>query len=171
MENRILSSLNRQKREKRWRNIRYKDDHHNVQHLLRWVWHQHKIRMQSLQLHYNLLFASYIWHQLFLHPVKFFAFIIIVILLAQSLLPCADKVCTENKGKTLITREGHQQKNATDECPPLCSCTCCSSFSSNLSFVSYTSIQVFSLVDFNAEYISPAIQKIALPIWQPPQLI
>ncbi|WP_090653477.1 DUF6660 family protein [Parafilimonas terrae] len=103
--------------------------------------------------------------------MKFFAFIMTVVLLTQSLMPCADKACTENKGKTLIAQAGHQQKNATDECPPLCSCTCCSSFSSNLSFVSHTYIQVFSIVNFNAEYISPAIQKIALPIWQPPQLI
>jgi len=102
--------------------------------------------------------------------MKFFAAIMVVILLAQSFMPCADKSCISSKESSSINQASHQQKDVQDDCPPLCGCTCCSSFSSTHSFTSCISIHIFNSANPKAEFIPSAIQKIALPVWQPPQL-
>ena len=103
--------------------------------------------------------------------MKFFAFIMIVILFAQSFMPCADKACTKGKGEAEIAQATHQQKDSQDDCPALCSCSCCSCFSSANSFVSYLEVHIYNINDLTADFIPSAMQKIALPIWQPPQLV
>ncbi|HEX5155329.1 MAG TPA: DUF6660 family protein [Parafilimonas sp.] len=103
--------------------------------------------------------------------MKLFAFIMAVILLVQSIVPCADEGLAASKCKTEISLSTHGQGDFhPDDCPPLCTCSCCGCFSSGHSFVSHITINAFSISNTNAEYLPKAIQKIFLPIWQPPQL-
>jgi len=104
--------------------------------------------------------------------MKFFAFMMIVILLVQCVTPCADAGCGADTGKTEISKTLHQPGDLDqDDCPPLCSCSCCGCFSSVHSFVSHIAINSFCTSNPNAEYLPKATQKISLPIWQPPQLV
>ncbi len=102
--------------------------------------------------------------------MKFFAFLMTIILIAQSFMPCADREIASAKGEVQITKALHHEKGMQDDCPPLCSCSCCGCFSSAHSFTSYISINSVSVQNCNAEYLPESIQKIVTPIWQPPQL-
>jgi hypothetical protein len=104
--------------------------------------------------------------------MKFFAFMMIMILLVQCIMPCADAGCAADKSKIEITQAVHQRGDFDqDNCPPLCSCSCCGCFSSAHSFVSHITINSLGISNPDAEYLPTATQKICLPIWQPPQLV
>lgn len=90
--------------------------------------------------------------------------------MAQTFMPCADKKDASAECKAQITQALHHEKDAQDDCPPLCSCSCCGFFSSAHSFVSSISINSFSTQAYNSEYLPEAIQEITLPIWQPPKI-
>ncbi|WP_143774322.1 DUF6660 family protein [Niastella vici] len=105
--------------------------------------------------------------------MKFFAFIMAVIVLMQSWMPCADDaaVSTGAKANTIISKSPAQQKdkNHNDNCSPFCQCACCAGFSINHSFASVSALEVICSQHFTS-YLPINIIEIALPVWQPPQL-
>jgi hypothetical protein len=104
--------------------------------------------------------------------MKFFAFIMAFLVLALSIMPCADTNAMPNaKEKTEIAKSSQQQHdNHRDECSPFCTCTCCVGIALLGNFKKATGIippsaQVYSSM------IASALFTIPLPIWQPPQLV
>ena len=104
--------------------------------------------------------------------MKFFAAIMALVVLALSVMPCADEADAFNPGniKSEITTSNHQNNPQTDNCSPFCQCSCCAGVTLNHSVASISSIQLFPDKK-TARFLSLAAINIALPVWQPPQLI
>ena len=112
-------------------------------------------------------------------PVKVTAFILAVLVLVLSCIPCADisaelqlasslsKVAGEEPGHS---HEEHQ--DCIDLCSPLCHCACCAGFSIIYRLNSIPQQQaVAERPVYTEKYITAALIDISLPIWQPPQLV
>ena len=104
--------------------------------------------------------------------MKFFAFIMAFLVLALSVMPCADTDAeNDSKAKTTIAKSSQQKENPQqDDCSPFCSCTCCACFSVNHFIVSVNYLSSFSEKAI-AAYLPADLIEIAFPIWQPPQLV
>ena len=104
--------------------------------------------------------------------MKIFAFILAVLVLALSCMPCTDGANAMNNSdaKTEFSKSGKQQEHKDlDDCSPFCTCSCCTGFT--FLFIPY---QINYLIPQSAEktaFLLPSkISDIALPVWQPPQL-
>ncbi|MGN6801397.1 MAG: DUF6660 family protein [Ginsengibacter sp.] len=95
----------------------------------------------------------------------------IVVLLVLHMMPCTDDFAATNFQKETITASTSDNiHHQAGECSPFCSCSCCAvvtvlSFQSPipptpLKFLSH------QIIDRPAK-----CKKIAIPIWQPPQLV
>jgi len=112
-------------------------------------------------------------HEPFIFAVmRFFAFIMAVIVLALSAMPCMDEGCGINSGKTnaqISTSHNSTGHSDSDPCSPFCTCNCCSGVT-----ILFSSIliqhQVFEPAKFYSAYLSTNISQVSLPVWQPPQL-
>ena len=103
--------------------------------------------------------------------MKFFAFIIAILVLALSIMPCADSGANESKATTVVKKSNHQQNDPQqDDCSPFCQCSCCGTFSPN-HFITTISYIPSYLIISKSSFLSANILEIALPIWQPPQLL
>jgi len=119
----------------------------------------------------NFCFIIYWQGDLPLQPMKFFAFIMAFLVLALSIMPCADKDNAINAGKTEITKaSNHQGDLQQDNCSPFCQCACCAGFSINHFIASITITESYKNKK-QAVFLPADILDIALPIWQPPQLV
>ena len=103
--------------------------------------------------------------------MKLFAFVMAIIVIVQSCMPCTD-VFAMSSGKAKVEiANGHGARGAQDDaCSPFCLCACCAGFS--LIFHSLPSIAPAPVVC--AEYIEfylSDIREMSLPIWQPPQFV
>jgi hypothetical protein len=110
---------------------------------------------------------------LLLQPVKSFAFILAFLVLGLSCLPCLDDVFAMNAGKEKmeITKKHNQDRqDHNDACSPFCQCACCTGFSINHFIVLVPAIQLFSN-NLICCFLSSEAIGIALPVWQPPQLV
>ena len=104
--------------------------------------------------------------------MKFFAFIMAILVLALSIMPCADKeiVDNESKAKTVLENLNHQQGDPQqDDCSPFCHCSCCGTFSPNYSITTLSHSLSYQSIA-RSSFLPADIIEIALPIWQPPQL-
>ena len=104
--------------------------------------------------------------------MKLFTFLLAVMVLALSCVPCMDDTFAANDGKAKaeISKSGQQKEHSnTDACSPFCTCNCCTGFT----FV-FIHCEVTHPVLLAPEKITPhlpaEISNIALPVWQPPQL-
>jgi hypothetical protein len=104
--------------------------------------------------------------------MRLFAFIMAVLVLSLSCLPCGDV-------NTLVQKEGKVKYELSkcddgdrheDDCSPFCHCSCCAGFSIHhqvaavqQSFPPLNSIHA-------ARYIE-TIREVSIPVWQPPQLV
>ncbi len=103
--------------------------------------------------------------------MKFVAFIMAVLVLAQSVMPCADAEVAPNAGKAKITKQSQQQSNNhSDACSPFCSCACCAGFSINHFIASIAIIPPYES-NLVTGFLPSVIMEVALPIWQPPQIV
>ena len=102
--------------------------------------------------------------------MKLFAFLLAVLVLALSVVPCADVNAT-GKGKFQVEIKAAHQDNDyhVDACSPFCQCACCAGFSINHSLISVESIRVVPHKQSSFFSASETI-KVSLAIWQPPQL-
>ena len=106
-------------------------------------------------------------------PVKIFAFIMSILVLALSMMPCADKEAAFTKSKKEIETVKalhHQGCPLNDACSPFCQCSCCAGFSINHSVVAVPIMKI-QASDPLTQYLPAKIATLALPIWQPPQLV
>src|SRR5687767_3435406 len=63
-------------------------------------------------------------------PVKCFAYIMAILVVALSCLPCADGGTTSGKANTeLVGGSEHEDDDHEDSCSPFCQCSCCAGFS------------------------------------------
>ncbi|MDE3185061.1 MAG: hypothetical protein KGM16_16745 [Bacteroidota bacterium] len=94
-----------------------------------------------------------------------------VIVLAMSVMPCADDANAMIKVKTEFKQASHQQDNPkNDACSPFCQCSCCvgftiSHFPSSFPLISFTVKKQIS------SFLPSEVIDITLPVWQPPQLV
>lgn len=106
--------------------------------------------------------------------MKFVAFILAVIVLALSIMPCNDNdvLLKAGKANTEISKKlpADNHSNSTDDnCSPFCMCNCCSGFT--FSFAYYQAAAVIApVIKKTTAHISSKVNEMALPIWQPPQL-
>ena len=105
--------------------------------------------------------------------MKIFAAIMALIVLALSVMPCGDKASAFNHGKIKLelTASSHHNNPQTDNCSPFCQCNCCAGFSIKHSFPSITNISHSYSSKPKATYLLSPASEVALPIWQPPQLV
>lgn len=95
-----------------------------------------------------------------------------LLVLALSIMPCADKGVSANDGKLktgIAKASQHNENPQQDECTPFCHCTCCACFSINHFIASITHIVPY-LDKTNAAYLPEDVNEIAFAIWQPPKL-
>lgn len=105
--------------------------------------------------------------------MKFFAFIMAFLVLALSVMPCADAGATiyDGKAKSEITKTTDAQGHTdADACSPFCYCACCASFSINHFIVSFNIIPP-NVSNPISSYLPADIIEVALPVWQPPQIV
>lgn len=103
--------------------------------------------------------------------MKFLAFIMAIMVLVMSVMPCADDATAMCKAKTEFKEASHQQGNPTSKvCSPFCQCSCCfgftiSHFPSSIPVISGTVNKQIS------SFLPSEVIDITLPVWQPPQLV
>lgn len=121
----------------------------------------------------HIHFAPDCVKRLSLPPMKIFAFLMAVLVLALSVLPCADRNVTgKSVGKTMIVKAAHPQEDSgDDDCSPFCQCSCCANFSIHCQPSAALAIVVPPQEVQTAGYPSSDILNVSLPIWQPPQLV
>jgi len=93
-----------------------------------------------------------------------------IIVLVQSILPCADATEVANKAKTTVSKAASQQLPQRDDCTPFCHCSCCASFA----VVQFTAEVKAPVAVTNIQetvHIPSNIIQVTLPIWQPPRLV
>lgn len=95
-------------------------------------------------------------------------------MLGLSCLPCSDKnaFANANINLTYLTPQKQEhQKTHQDYCNPFCSCSCCGLTQSSSKTGSLELVQIQPKSSYADNYLSASTVTIALPIWQPPQLI
>src|SRR5690349_4783185 len=99
--------------------------------------------------------------------MKLLVFIMSLLVLGLSCLPCSYETMLEHK----ITKHDREDAdhNHDDSCSPFCHCTCCAGFSVN-HFTATVSECALSNSKFFTDYLPDNIIEVSLPIWQPPQL-
>lgn len=105
--------------------------------------------------------------------MKILALIMAFLVLALSVMPCADsQVLAGKEGTTTeLTKTGKQQNNPIqDDCSPFCQCSCCAGFSINHFVASVTTVQYLSDNPTN-DFLPSEVIEVSLPIWQPPQIV
>ena len=105
--------------------------------------------------------------------MKIFALIMSAVILAISCLPCTDGtlIGKDHKDQTETTKSQSQDKDhdGPDECPPLCTCACCSA---STGLVPYLKLQSAKLIFQSHQYPLVDIafhSEVFSSIWQPPR--
>lgn len=105
--------------------------------------------------------------------MKLIAFIMALLVLVLSVLPCADSAFAmkADKAETELIKSAHQESVPhEDACSPFCICSCCAGFSI-LYPLSKIEFAVSRHKPDHTSLLTAPVFKIALPIWQPPQLV
>jgi hypothetical protein len=101
--------------------------------------------------------------------MKFFAVIMALIVMAQSILPCGDgAVGVSKEVKQTITSTHNHSDTKADACSPFCQCCCCAGFSVNHLLVSVNAISPAISKHANC-FLLHNITQVILPVWQPPR--
>ena len=105
--------------------------------------------------------------------MKFFAFIMAVIVLAQVCMPCDDDAIATKTGEPkpeIVQSPLHQDENdQTDGCCNFCQCVCCGGFAINHTCTAVAIPLNPGNIEFTS-YLQLNLLEISFPIWQPPQL-
>lgn len=94
------------------------------------------------------------------------------LVLALSVMPCADAGAAIKDGKTksAITKTMQQDHNDNDACSPFCHCACCAGFSIN-HLVASVALTQFNINSPKSSFLPSEVIEVVLPIWQPPKVI
>ena len=109
---------------------------------------------------------------LLLQPMKFFAFIMAIIVFALSVMPCKDAAGISYKNAKIEISQTTNSQNVpfNDACSPFCQCSCCAGFTINHS-ANYATVPPVNVINPSDSFLPFSIIKVALPVWQPPQLV
>ena len=104
------------------------------------------------------------------------AFIMSVVVLALSFMPCRDNdaMVADNEMYhiELSHKNGQEHQPHADLCSPLCICACCSSASTTVPIpLTIDAIILRAAKPAFIEHYTGSVTAISLPIWQPPQRI
>ena len=103
--------------------------------------------------------------------MKVLAFIMAVMVLVMSVMPCADDANAMCKVKTEFKQASHQQDNPISKvCSPFCQCSCCVGFTIS-HFPSSYPVILFTANKQISSFLPSEVIDITLPVWQPPQLV
>ncbi len=104
--------------------------------------------------------------------MKFFAFIMAILVIVLSGIPCKDFPSAVKAGKDKMEFSqcsGKQAMDHPDACSPFCQCACCAGFS-----VYHQVAEVNACLPvYNVQHIlayNASVVRISLPVWEPPQL-
>ena len=124
-----------------------------------------------LQLWYNFYFL-FPGFAIYFCDMRFYLFIMAFWMLGLSCIPCMDAGQKSNQGKTNteIGKSLPCQDDQEDECPPFCSCSCCSFSSINQLITISLSLPGGKNNSFES-YLPENTTEIYLPVWQPPHLV
>ena len=103
--------------------------------------------------------------------MRSFALIMAFLVLALSIVPCADRDASANDNIKSELVKSTQQKGdpQQDDCSPFCHCTCCAGFSFNNNIATISSPAIIILTDFSSFLPANLIER-SLPVWQPPKI-
>ncbi|HMJ47082.1 MAG TPA: DUF6660 family protein [Ferruginibacter sp.] len=103
--------------------------------------------------------------------MKIFAFIMALIILALSVMPCADTAVGHENTVSAFSKAAHEAGDEqADDCSPFCICSCCAGFSINHLIPELLS-NTFYLNTFTSNRVTSNVTAIASSIWQPPRKI
>jgi len=107
----------------------------------------------------------------YLCPVKLFLKFFLLYFLSLALLPCNESLACANTGRAnteIASQQKEHSQDHEDDCPPLCSCTCCNH--ALVKYLNYNAIsrQVFQPRNFTFHF-DASTADMHYPIWQPPQ--
>ena len=99
------------------------------------------------------------------------AFVLLVVLLFVSFLPCADDFAIHSSEKTMhpFVKSEMQNNHQQDVCPPFCQCHCCSIVTIYHSFQTGILPLPWNDTPYAFQQKS-AVVRVPHDIWQPPQL-
>jgi hypothetical protein len=100
--------------------------------------------------------------------MKFFAFIMALLVLTLSVVPCADVIIDGKQKTELANSQSQPDQDHNDACSPLCQCSCCAGFSISHVIASAPPIALFSLKPISSFFSSKSIE-VAFSFWQPPR--
>jgi hypothetical protein len=125
---------------------------------------QHGLYLSS---HYIIFFSS---NSRIFAPMRFFAFIMALLVITLSCVPCADarELPKEKPGKE--TKKTQHPPTDDESCSPFCHCSCCAGFSINHRFAQTSTPVPVHSPQHNARYIGNLIW-ISFSVWQPPKLV
>src|SRR5689334_4314369 len=101
--------------------------------------------------------------------MKVFTFLMALLVLSLSILPCADAAAATGACKTEISSANDNDNDQQDACSPFCRCTCCA----HPTLQHSPQLLVSTVGLFNIHFDSYAVStlaEMAIPVWQPPQL-
>jgi hypothetical protein len=104
--------------------------------------------------------------------MKVFSLILVMLVLALNLVPCADVQETAETTKAAVHQQTHADQHAPfmDTCSPFCHCSCCAnSFVAQL--LQLSSVPFTTYKNTTVPYISGKYIDVSLPVWQPPQWV
>lgn len=128
--------------------------------------------LHRLQPCYKYIFSIITSFVLHLQFVKISAFILSVIVLILSCMPCTDGAKAMGnpyvKVEAAKTSDPHNNSQR-DHCTPFCQCACCAAFSIVQPITKLILIKPKVQKSYSSFY-SSSVKGISLPVWQPPQL-
>jgi hypothetical protein len=103
---------------------------------------------------------------------KALAFILAIMVLSFSMIPCADAagLLGQDHVKVEYASQDKHDDAGIDGCTPFCICTCCAGFSVNCLSTFISKLNLPHRTPYSS-FIQENPKNIALPIWQPPQLL
>ena len=104
--------------------------------------------------------------------MKLLAFVMALLVLGLSCLPCADgdvQTASDGKIKTEIAHSQQEDDAHEDACSPFCHCICCAG-------VSFNHVLAIAIVPApqssinHSSFHNSSIAEVSIPVWQPPKL-
>jgi hypothetical protein len=101
--------------------------------------------------------------------MKIIAYILSLVILSLTVVPCMDKTEDNILRKIDITQNTQNHQQDSDHCSPFCACFCCASSITNQANISHLNLIAFSQ-KLNTEYLLSFASQDFTSIWQPPKL-
>ena len=104
--------------------------------------------------------------------MKLLAFVMAILVLALSCLPCADgdiQAASNDGIKTEVAHSQQQDEDHEDACSPFCQCICCAGVSVN-HIVTIAIVPAPQASINHSSFHNSSIAEVSIPVWQPPKL-